>query len=486
MSEQNPCKDSGFSLKYFAALRGLFLCALLALMLLPGTAQAAIPSIQEACTNSTVVGSGTFVEPYTIDASKGFTNRIVGCIENILLAIGEEEFGEIRDQIKNIVVALLTLYIVILGYQVVLGYIHNATADGMVRIFKILVVVFFTLNSGLEMVFPIVKATQEGFVTLITEKTLGVGGGGAGDDMCTGGSEEPEYNVWNRMDCTIAKLLGAGLDADLGAGADLAFESFKESTIKSPYTFGSTIIGLLFSGVGVIVALFGMVTIGMIILAFATAVVLYVMSLVAIVVLMLIAPIVIPAILFESTKNFFDQWFQALISYIFQPVILFGYLAFMTVAMNFVLNGTGNEFKGMLNIMEQTHELFQDDDVSLHCIVSSTITEVKDSAAVAGDEPADQKHTDALSGAVTIPCITVQEGMDHQQGKLNDQQVAEFTTNLLALMMIVAVLFSFMMNVMRFGAQLAGIPYQFSLGQYSSMFSSSMGAGAKIVGGAVK
>jgi type IV secretion system protein VirB6 len=63
----------------------------------------------------------------------------------------------------------------------------------------------------------------------------------------------------------------------------------------------------------------------------------YIIAVIAIYFLAFLSPLIIPAALFDYTKDIFDQWLKQLISYSLQPIILFAFLAILFAISDFVM-----------------------------------------------------------------------------------------------------------------------------------------------------
>lgn len=396
----------------------------------------------------------------TDEEREGFTQKIVGCIEDILLKnVGEEQFQKIRDDIKNVVVSLFVIYIAFFGIQTALGGVRRPMSETMTHLFKVTAVAFFSISVGLDIVFPMFKDAQQAMVEMVSDLALM-----EGTECASGG----DNTIWARVDCLMASVLA--YDLYLPDGADLSTESFLPD-VRQATSLGAMGVGMFASSIGVLVLVLTVITMVVVLVAFASAVVYYVMCLVAIIVLAIVAPIIIPTILFQTTKGFFDTWFQALIAYTVQPAILFGYLAFMTHAMAIIIYGSGNPDGtfGLHNVLERAKEVIEDPTKRTEKVLFQEKMELLHEAGI--PEGDIEGHSeDQLGAAVTARTI-----------EIGEDDEAALLVNLIAVTLIAAILVSFMHNVMSFGAQLAGIPYTFSMGGYNNIFSGAMLAGKNLI-----
>lgn len=88
------------------------------------------------------------------------------------------------------------------------------------------------------------------------------------------------------------------------------------------------VLALVMSGLlGVVVALFIMVSAVFYFLSVAKVILMFLMSMVIISLLIFVAPLFLCFMLFQQTKSFFDSWWKMLISFTLQPVALFASIA---------------------------------------------------------------------------------------------------------------------------------------------------------------
>lgn len=115
--------------------------------------------------------------------------------------------------------------------------------------------------------------------------------------------------IWDSLDCKIARYMGFGPEVSTANIAKLILAGF----ITGP-------AGLYFA-----LALF--VFAFMFISATIRALHIFLASSFAILVMVYISPIIFVGTLFKKTEGMFKGWLQQIISYIFQPVLLFAYIA---------------------------------------------------------------------------------------------------------------------------------------------------------------
>ncbi|MDX1949246.1 MAG: type IV secretion system protein [Rickettsiales bacterium] len=220
------------------------------------------------------------------------------------------------------------------------------------------------------------------------------------DFLCYQSQAGQKYNIWQRIDCVIGYILGVhplvkytekhvscdkkfdptmGVDltdpdlssdeqklnltarpkigcydyslfaGDKNPFADMASDpfSFMQDTGKVTdkfevgvsFSFIVMIVLMLFSeDFGIILMVTGLFIVIILIMAFGQAVLIYVTSLFTILVLGLFAPIVIPLFLFKTTNQIFTSWLQMFFSAMLTPGLMFAYLSFMILTLQYVLN----------------------------------------------------------------------------------------------------------------------------------------------------
>ncbi len=99
------------------------------------------------------------------------------------------------------------------------------------------------------------------------------------------------------------------------------------------------IVGLVSSEptLGIVLFITGFFVIILMMFAFAQAALVYITSLFAIVILGLLAPLILPCLLFKYTQKIFQTWVQLLFAYSIQPAILLTYMTFMIFVLQYMM-----------------------------------------------------------------------------------------------------------------------------------------------------
>ncbi|MFT6077523.1 MAG: type IV secretory pathway VirB6-like protein [Rickettsiales bacterium] len=131
-----------------------------------------------------------------------------------------------------------------------------------------------------------------------------------------------EYlKVWDMLDCKIVKALGFG------------------PNVSTPNLVIMIVAGLLTSGLGMIFFVATFIFAFYLIALTVRALHIFLIASIAITILIYISPLTITACLFDKTKDIYNGWKDNLISFVFQPLILFVYIGLVIVIFEKVVIG---------------------------------------------------------------------------------------------------------------------------------------------------
>ena len=290
--------------------------ALLVLLALPMLASA--PSLAFAA-NTAALNPASARDCITATNNTGLTVRIVGCTKQIILDATDTVANVVADYAGEVVPLLATLSILFIGVMLMGGHAQwNEALLAVVRIAFVTVIIadistYFTfitdiLDEMTNMVTIFNAADIKSFINA----------------SCTAIEDAPEpFNsvspVWFGVDCAIDTIVG-GISTGISNGMLGFFTT------------------ALFSGtIGAVIALAGAFMVYYVFIMLSQALFVYISALVAIALLVIISPLCIPAILFNSTRQYFTAWLGMLFNFVLQPIILFAYLSMMMVAMGNVV-----------------------------------------------------------------------------------------------------------------------------------------------------
>lgn len=138
--------------------------------------------------------------------------------------------------------------------------------------------------------------------------------------------------LWDMVDCRFMKYLGVG---DYGGNA------------HTPQVL-LIAIGMLFSNaLGIMVFILTLIFFIFVILLIFRIAHMYLMAIIAVNILIYVGPLFIPAALFSTQKNIFEAWLKQVVAYTIQPIILFGFLAFLFGSFDQIIYGDNHAFYAM-------------------------------------------------------------------------------------------------------------------------------------------
>ena len=254
----------------------------------------------------------------------GLVNRVVNCIGDTIIW---SMWKFLRDYNTNFIITVnILILLAVMLYSVVLftGRAQLAVREGTLLAIKIGVIIFLVNKNEFANLFPALIDTINFFsskVQLYTERALGNYCTNALSTIRNFNIDMNNLSIWLRVDCMIEHLIGG---------------------ILPNHTVATGILGFLFAAffsgsVGVALFLLGISIILVLVRAFIQAVFTLLSAYLSMAMLAMIAPMVIPLILFKSTKAFFEKWLRLIIGVILQPIFLFAFLNMFLLAMDISL-----------------------------------------------------------------------------------------------------------------------------------------------------
>lgn len=292
----------------------------------------------------------------TNQSSIGISSNLMSCIYGLIDSVALGFMERISDNITNTLSAILMIGLVIYIVRIIFGAQQAAAGPTMLFTFKYIFVIFLatnpvTLNDFRQDFFN----SSVGLGYVMTEQILG-----DPTNRCNTAvfdASAGQFRIFEYFDCIILDFVGyrIGLPAsctnDSGAaqtsppfagvgeayypvwpnlncnGGDTVVNAAEPSEFKL-VGLSMLLAGLFFTGpIGAAITVLVISLIMSILLALVQSMMLYVVSLFAVTVLFALAPVMAPFLLFEQTKSIFRQWWQHIIVYSLQPVILVAFLA---------------------------------------------------------------------------------------------------------------------------------------------------------------
>lgn len=304
---------------------------------------------------------------------RSFTGVVAECIEDSMLKIffpgatmvdgvfqqpsadTPTFFSSMQKRIQSTVRAVMALYLIFFGYKLMMGQSAPKPEEWKWLFMKFTLVSFFALSSGMSYFLPKMLNASKYLSVIVMEAGLSddnnasyaAGGADKGYKYCdfreykrtaqTDPSSTAEYPVgknymalWDMVDCKFSKYLGIGDNASLP---------------DAPQVLLVAALAPISTAYGIPIFFFSLMTTAVIIMIIVRVVHIYIMSVIGLVILAYIAPLVVPAVFFERTKPIFKNWLEQLMAMFLQPIILFGMLSFLLVAIDSVVFGDNHYFK---------------------------------------------------------------------------------------------------------------------------------------------
>jgi type IV secretory pathway VirB6-like protein len=251
----------------------------------------------------------------------GVTGPIVQCLRVALVGVDgtggvvKQLHTAIYNEVKDIVSGLIVLAIAIFGLKLALRLVKDVRAETSMFVIQVAAVWYF--SEHLVDWFPDIMLALEDLLRIVTSSLLDVSSPTLTCELATSAANT-HMQMWNRVDCMMGVIFGFGASTGLISGL--------VAIIIAGATSDPTIGWAIFSGgLGVMLTLM---------LSVCRAVYMYICCYIALIFLVAISPLVIPLILFKPTKQYFNQWRFHAIGFALQPVIIFGFLAFMIMVFN--------------------------------------------------------------------------------------------------------------------------------------------------------
>ena len=453
--------------------------------------------------------------PYT-----GLINRIVSCVKEILLRIDNAQIQTLRNGLQTTVMGLVTLYFIFFSIRVLLNGVRNIKSDTFLTLFVAAGVLIFT-RVGVDEYVNVFITTQEDLMTIVSTAVDNTNAGCVENNSlaasvvdANGNPLVLRYTIWQRMDCIIASFLGmyeANFPEQINPNTnvpirgtldrngrqvvtvfnDLAVEPFKDVVSEHWISFSlvSIVVGLLFSAVGLLLLFFCVLSVTLMTLAFVQAVYVYLQAMTVIIILGIIAPIVIPMLLFQQTKQIFIYWWHQFWAYMLVPGIMMAYLVFMLSILGDTLYGaplTAAELADSVNdyydssnpttpyqypragtLMDLYHKARQEgknryDLAAVYNVESATQAVGREAVGTgrvtsAGNEKSSVFSLNFFFLAVKDPNTGISVALTAAERAWDKSMAKHFLRELFTVTILWLLLFSFMNNVLNFGAILAGV-----------------------------
>jgi len=305
-------------------------------------------------------------------------------------------FSIFQEALHNTVTLLLTLYIMMYGFHIVLNQDRFGLESVVTHVMKFLLVAYFaiglgpfyfqdgkkTIHSGMiDWGLPLLREATTDFTQMVFTA--------AGPrnlcyfDPATYPEGKKAYALWDTIDCKVAAYFG--IKSVYNLGSILGDQHFVEAgpailptgnitrlidgpdhidiTADTPEIGLLPIILLMMCGGSLPVSLMLLVFVMICFSMVAGFISVYVVCFLTLHVLVYISPIFIPLALFDYTKKYFDAWLKATVGCALQPMIVGGFVALMMTMYDGILFGGANgcnfithqyNYKGLGDIIDPT------------------------------------------------------------------------------------------------------------------------------------
>ncbi len=303
-------------------------------------------------------GTGAFMEICKKEIKPGkFTGNIIRCMDKIMKTGADRVLATYVKFFASIVYYSVILAIMFHGIKMMFGAANNHGITVML-IIKLVVVLYFCSLSGFQML----KNTRDTLInfpkamsvvilvpdklTLLAEITTPVVPGYWSDQL------------FDKLDTQFCKLLGGG-DNDIAPGdknfTDDQRDAASEKKCISISTGSPKFIGIVALAAGLFFTGAMGLTIAMIVLTYLAAalflvaqmVFFFVMISIAINFLMALAPLALACMLFQPTVRITKTWFNFLIIYSIQPIILAAFISFLVTVLHKTDEKTQKYYKAL-------------------------------------------------------------------------------------------------------------------------------------------
>lgn len=243
----------------------------------------------------------------------------VKCFENLIDGAAQNAISKLSQRLASAVYALLALYLIFVGSKISLGM--SGSGEGVKKEFiivslKVAFVAWLVFSLGLVDVYGLVLQAYESLISIV------LSGADYGDcNSATTGTTGGTSAIWDTMDCMFSKFLGWNTQNGYGATWSNVPLLFGLISGKMLPANGFFVGGILFSSMWSLM------------MGFFRMAFIYIISMIALILLFAISPLIVPMLLFEKTRQYFDGWWKLCVSMILQPVILFAFFAFVASIM---------------------------------------------------------------------------------------------------------------------------------------------------------
>ncbi len=304
----------------------------------------------------TFAGGGSYQLPSTCDDHVGLTNRIVGCIRDVLDDATSEFFDSntgFYPIVSKAVVGALTLAVILFGGLAAFGMVEKVGRDSIMLLLKIAAVGYFVTNSDFsyQQILTMMDKTAEAVVSYVPASGQSDNAGGDFSQItCLKNMHDAQQGMnpqmaisgpWIAMDCMLDSVIGIKVDPTnaIPSGGLTQAKAYNEKLRNGDKGLSRGLLYFFFSSysssvMGFMLAAIGLIFLWGIISIIIKSLFIYLAGYIGIAVLIMVSPLFIPLVLFQATRQFFDKWVKLLISFALQPIIILAFVVLTITAVD--------------------------------------------------------------------------------------------------------------------------------------------------------
>lgn len=248
---------------------------------------------------------------------------IVTCVRTVVTDAFANFIAGFYPAVEDAIGAAVTLAVLFLGAGLATGMIEKTSRDSFIVLVKIASVLYFVQVSTVMWVYESGLDTMSGFTDTVFQF-----GAGSTDGRC-----KDNDTLWDRVDCMLDAIIGLREEEDADAPEATGGEETGIARGMLHFFFSNAFS----SGIGLVIGLLGLYVMFSFVMAVIKSIHTYLSAILGMAFILMVMPLFVPFILFKSTRNFFDKWYRIAVSFILQPVLLFGFLSLMMIAFEHML-----------------------------------------------------------------------------------------------------------------------------------------------------
>lgn len=254
--------------------------------------------------------------------NSGFVGPLVQCFahaednaanDGIIPMVFTNLMINMRPYFLGIVASLFALAAVIYGVMMTQGRVRQLKGETFILIFKAAGILYFIANGPALYLDAIHIILDLGNMIAKAATSLP----GSSITGCTSSMPNASDALWGQWDCIFVDLFG------ISAG-----------TLAASGLMGFLLGVAVNGGLGIAVFFLGIYLVLSLLFGAVRFVQIYVMAILSLSFMFFIGYLFVPLLIFENTKSYFDKWLSICIGYILVPVLTFGYMAMLLVALN--------------------------------------------------------------------------------------------------------------------------------------------------------